>query len=123
ERLDVEVPFAVGDIEGRVVVRSSPVPGPYPLTRVHVSVENLTAWDEVDAPRDAMLRRSLLSTQVLLAGSACLFVSSVDPPAFARAAVESCATDGGLWPVLGGSEDERDVMLCLPIILYDHPEI
>jgi hypothetical protein len=85
-------------------------------------VENLTDWDDVDARRDEMVRHALLSTHALLAVDQAGFVSSVDPPAFAKAAVDSCAP-GGLWPVLAGPEGGRAVMLCSPIILYDHPEI
>jgi hypothetical protein len=29
----------------------------------------------------------------------------------------------GTWPVLAGPSGQRDVALCAPIILYDHPEI
>lgn len=113
--------FDVAGVVGRIVVRAEPVPGPYPLTQVHVAVENLADWDDAGAGRDDLLHHCLLSTQALLAVDGGAFVSSIDPPAFARAAVQGC-TPGGLWPVLGGPADRHDVMLCLPIILSDHPE-
>jgi len=117
-----ETPFDAGGVTGRVAVRTELLPGPYPLTRVHVAVENLTDWDDPGAPRDEMVRHALLSAQVVLAVDDGVFISSIDPPEFARAAVDACAP-GGLWPVLAGSEGERDLMLCAPIILYDHPEV
>ncbi|MBV9664734.1 MAG: hypothetical protein JOZ37_12275 [Actinobacteria bacterium] len=120
--LEQATPFTTGNIDGRVVVRAEPLPGPYPLTRLHVSVENLTSWDDARASRDVMLHRALLSTQVLLALHEGVFFSAIDPPAFTKAAVDSCTSDG-LWPVLAGPGGGRDVMLCAPIILYDHPEV
>jgi hypothetical protein len=50
------------------------------------------------------------------------FVSATDPPEPLRAQAEACEHDG-LWPVLVGEPGARDVMLCTPIILEDHPRI
>jgi hypothetical protein len=57
---------------------------------------------------------------MMLAVSAGKFVSLLDPPAGADAAVEDCRSDG-CYPVLIGAED--NVVLSSPIILYDHPEV
>jgi hypothetical protein len=46
----------------------------------------------------------------------------VDPPEWAAGAVAGCENIG-TWPVLAGPAGQRDVVLCAPIILYDHPEI
>jgi hypothetical protein len=45
----------------------------------------------------------------------------LDPPEWAKSAVEVCVNER-VWPVLVG-EREHEVVLCSPIILYDHPEI
>jgi hypothetical protein len=56
---------------------------------------------------------------VLRALDGAVFVSLLDPPAEAVAAVSGCINDGA-FPVLVGSDD---VVLSSPIILYDHPEV
>lgn len=50
------------------------------------------------------------------------FVSMVDPPDWAAEAVAACV-NVGTWPVLAGAPGQRDLMLCAPIILYDHPQV
>jgi hypothetical protein len=50
------------------------------------------------------------------------FISLLDPPAAYRAAAEECR-NSRLWPVLVGGEEEKDLMLASPIILYDYPQI
>jgi hypothetical protein len=47
-------------------------------------------------------------------------LSSIDPPAWARAAAATC-TSRHTYPVLVSAED--DLVLCAPFILYDHPQI
>jgi hypothetical protein len=46
----------------------------------------------------------------------------LDPPASAKAAVDTCVCDG-TFPVLIGEDGTTDVMLSSPIILYDFPAI
>ncbi|HEX4217785.1 MAG TPA: hydrogenase maturation protease [Acidimicrobiales bacterium] len=105
-----------------LVVRATPLDGPYPLTRVAVTVDNQTDWVDDDAGRDEILRRSLVAAHVLVAGDRCRFISSLDPPRFAADAVDGC-TNSGLFPVLVGDGDDTDVVLASPIILYDHPVV
>jgi hypothetical protein len=50
------------------------------------------------------------------------FVSVIDPPDDAKEAVARCS-QRRCWPVLAGTEGQTDVVLALPIILYDHPEV
>jgi hypothetical protein len=66
------------------------------------------------------MRRSLVAVHTLLAIDDGSFVSSLDPPPTAAAAVARCDNEG-TFPVLIG--DRGDVMLSSPIILYDHPAV
>jgi hypothetical protein len=66
------------------------------------------------------MRRSLIGTHALLGVEGGRFVSSIDPPEWARPAVETCTNDGA-YPVLVGPGES--MVLASPIILYDHPEI
>ncbi|HEY6532566.1 MAG TPA: hypothetical protein VIY72_09690, partial [Acidimicrobiales bacterium] len=93
------------------------------LRRVTVTVRNTAPSVGPHADRDAALARSLIGVHTLLALDGGRFVSLIDPPAGAAAAVAGCRNDG-TFPVLvadplGGS----DVVLSSPITLYDHPEV
>jgi hypothetical protein len=132
--VDVEVlRSTAGDVVGRAIRRRECVAGlvridtqwadgPGALLNVAVTVDNATTWSEVDAPRDEAIRRSLVAVHTLLAIDDGAFVSMLDPPYHAQAAVRACANDG-TFPVLVGEPGADDVMLSSPIILYDHPEI
>jgi hydrogenase maturation protease len=132
-RLEEQLVSTDGSVIGRVVrqrwpvaarlrVRAAPLEGPYSLTRVTISVENRTDWIDPEASRDDVLRRSLVAAHLLVAADHSRFISSLDPPRFASPAVEGCA-NSGLFPVLVGEDDESDVVLASPIILYDHPVV
>jgi hypothetical protein len=92
--------------------------GPYPLVKVTVRIENTTPWAGPAGSRDDVMRRSLVAAHLLMAVDDGRFVSMLDPPEFARAAVSSCANTG-TFPVLISD----DVVLSSPIILYDHPSV
>ena len=120
-------------VAGRVVRERWPVaavvrlesehcPGPYPLTTLRVTVENVTDWAETDVPRDEAMRRSLVAVHTLLHSDDARFISLLEPPEFARAAVEACTNDG-TFPVLIGDPDDPTTVLSSPIILYDHPAV
>ncbi|MEU3167645.1 hypothetical protein [Streptosporangium sp. NPDC006930] len=98
------------------------VPGPYDLVKLRVRVENTDPWKPLGAPREQALRHSLISAHLLIAVTAGAFVSLLDPPNWARPAVETCRNEH-TWPVLVGEPGHRDVVLSSPIILYDHPDI
>jgi hypothetical protein len=68
------------------------------------------------------VRRSFVGVHTLLHVDDGWFVSLVDPPEFARAAVASC-TNAHTWPVLVGAVDDRSTVLSSPIILSEHPEV
>jgi hypothetical protein len=103
------------EVRGRVLVRAEP--GAY--TKLIVTVENTTPWNELDAGRDDALPHALLAAHLMLSVEGGRFVSLLDPPSSASRAAAGCRSDGS-YPVLIGADD---VVLSAPIILYDHPEV
>ncbi|MGH7720940.1 MAG: hypothetical protein ACREON_19100, partial [Gemmatimonadaceae bacterium] len=119
------------EVEGRIVRRRWPISGVVRVSgqelggavKVRVRIENVSAWPEgAEADRNIALRHSLLGAHTLLAVRDGAFVSLLDPPAWAVAAVASCQNQH-TWPVMIGPDGARDVMLSSPIILYDYPAI
>lgn len=93
------------------------------LYKIRVRVINRTPMaDARQANRDAALLRSLVSAHTLLGTNGGEFVSLLDPPDSFREAVAACQ-NVGTWPVLVGENDEHDLMLSSPIILYDYPQV
>ena len=89
------------------------------LNRVSVTVRNT---GPAAADKEAAIATSPIGTHVIgevLGGE---FVSLLEPPDSAAAAVSRC-TRHRCFPVLAGRPGERDLLLISPIILYDHPEI
>ncbi|MDQ3294441.1 MAG: hypothetical protein M3527_08335 [Actinomycetota bacterium] len=109
-------------VDGVVRLESEHSPGPYPLTKLRVTVENVTDWCDTTVPRDEVMRRSLVAVHTLLHVEDGTFVSLLEPAEFARAAVAGC-TQEGTFPVLVGDPDDPTVVLSSPIILYDHPAV
>jgi hypothetical protein len=109
-------------IDGVLRVAVDAVPGPYPLRRVRISVENVTGWGGAAHRREEAMRHSLVGVHVLAHVHAARFVSSLDPPEFARGAVGTC-TNRNAFPVLIGDEGDDTTILSSPIILYDRPEV
>ncbi len=98
------VPFPLGEVEvAAAQIRDT-------LFRITVRIRNLSAATK------------MLSTHTILVLHGGEFVSLMDPPPEYRADADACRNIG-TWPVLAGSEGERDVMLSSPIILYDYPQI
>ena len=122
-----------GDVVGRAVRRREEVHGAVristemaadddSLLKVTIAVENTTDWDEPTADRDTAMRRSLIAVHTVLAIDNGSFISLLEPPPFAEHAVTHCTSDG-TFPVLIGNNEDHDVMLSSPIILYDFPAI
>jgi hypothetical protein len=109
-------------VEGEIAIVVTPVDAPTPLVRVRVRVDNLTEAPEPGASRDEALKSSLVGAHTLLALVGGEFISMVDPPEWARGAVEGCK-NLRTWPVLVGPAADRSVVLSSPIILADRPEI
>lgn len=133
ERVVEPIVAESGEVVGRLVSEHLPlhaalrvcaelIPGPYDLVKLRARVENTDDWKPLGAPREQALRHSLISAHLLIAVTAGAFVSLLDPPEWARPAVETCHNEH-TWPVLVGEPGHRDVLLSSPIILYDHPDI
>jgi hypothetical protein len=103
-----------------VTVSGEVLPGPYGVGRCAVVVENTTPGANRTAARREVLRVSLVGTHVLLRIRDGHFLSSTDPPEWARPAVATCRNRGA-FPVLAAAAD--DVVLASPFILPDHPQI
>jgi hypothetical protein len=110
------------DLDGVIDIEARWADGLAPLIAVAVTVANTAEWDAGDARRDDAMAHSMVGLHVVLAIDDGSFVSSIDPPADARPAVDACTNDG-LFPVLLGDEGCADVILASPIILYDHPAV
>ncbi|HTK67726.1 MAG TPA: hypothetical protein VL595_35465 [Pseudonocardia sp.] len=106
----------------RVRLSIADASAPFPLRRLRVDVENAVTGVPDDAPRAEVLRRCLVSTHCLLSLRDGVFLSLLDPPAWASAAAKECV-NLHTFPVLAGEDGGRDVMLSSPIIMYDHPGI
>jgi hypothetical protein len=91
------------------------------LWRLTVEVANHSFCDS-RCSRDEALPHSLVAAHTILAARQGLFVSMLDPPETLKKECGTCR-NVGTWPVLLGSEGERDWMLSSPIILYDYPRI
>jgi hypothetical protein len=115
-----DVPLTALDVSAAVTIQAERS-GAYVTLRLRL--ENREPWQAVfSADRDAMLRRSLVGTHVLLAVENGAFVSLFEPPDDAAAAVAGCRNHY-TWPVLVGSRSERRLMLSSPIVLYDYPAV
>ena len=109
-------------VSGIVSVQAGPLPGPWSAARLRVRVDNHSAPDPVPRTRDEALPTALVAAHLIIGVAGGQFVSSIDPPEWAKPEVEACENIG-CWPVLAGPGGGRQVMLSTPIILYDHPEI
>ncbi len=67
-------------VAGAVRVDAEWADGPGALIKVAVTIENKTTWCEKDAPRDDVVRHSLIAVHTLLAIDDGAFVSMMDPP-------------------------------------------
>jgi hypothetical protein len=111
-------PFAVGGLEGTLELGATRVSGD--TFRVRVTVTNRTPFN--GSNREDALVSSFAGTHVLLGARDARFHSKTDPPAHLREASDSCLASGA-WPVLVGAPDQKNLMLCSPIILEDFPNI
>jgi hypothetical protein len=109
-------------VSGIVSVQAGALPGPWNAARLRVRVDNHSAPDPAPRTRDEALPTALVAAHLIIGVQGGQFVSMVDPPEWAKAEVEACK-NVGCWPVLAGPPGARQVMLCTPIILYDHPEV
>jgi hypothetical protein len=108
-------------LNGRLVVATEPLPGPYDVLRLRIDVVNDSACPD-GAPREVALRTSLIAAHTLVAVTAGAFLSATDPPEWALPATREL-DNRHTWPVLAGPEGRADLLLSSPIILADHPQL
>lgn len=109
------------DISGSVEIRIGPVRNG--LHKVSLQVRNTTPVENAaECARQKAMLRAFVSAHILLSVTGGEFVSLLDPPEEFRADVAACQ-NVGVFPVLVGNENERSMLLCSPIILYDYPQI
>jgi len=109
-------------LAGAIVVRAERTAGPYGAIRLRVRVENRTEPPGPLHSRDDGLKYSLIAAHLLISIAGGSFLSLTDPPEWAAGEVAACVNVGA-WPVLAGPAECRDLMLSLPVILHDHPEV
>jgi hypothetical protein len=117
-----------GSLVGRVVRRRWPLQADVTLAalsvddfvRLSILVANTSA-DPVDSPADA-IRGSFIGAHLLLRADNTEFISMLEPPPEAAAAVATCR-QRRCWPVLAGSAPDAHLVLASPIILYDYPGV
>jgi hypothetical protein len=109
-------------LAGEVRLTGPRLEGPYGVLKLTVEVVNTAPWVDPEAARHVALRHSLIAAHTVLAVTDGEFISLIDPPQWAKPAVESCRNER-TWPVMIGEEGQRDVILISPIILYDYPTI
>lgn len=115
-------PFAFAgnpSIEGELTIFAEPLGGG--VQRLRIVARNLTPLPPEAAPEAARLR-SLGSAHALLWVRGGAFVSLLDPPAVLAAAAEA-TRNTRVWPVLAAEPGRRDIVLCSPILLDDHPRV
>jgi hypothetical protein len=89
--------------------------------RLHLELQNASALVSGDeTKRDEALPQSFVSAHVLLGVNNGEFVSLLDPAELYKEPAAGCH-NVGVFPVLVG--EDRTMMLCSPIILYDYPQI
>ena len=108
-------------VRGRIVVSLTDLPGPYLVHRLRVDVVNDGSCDP-GAPREEVLRTSLIAAHTLLSAPGAVFLSLTDPPRWASPMVAECVNEH-TWPVLAGPPERADLVLSSPIILADHPQL
>jgi hypothetical protein len=122
-----EIVDAAGNPAGRLVRTRVPLEGELALSverdgeylRITIRVRNIgaAATDKPDA-----IARSFIGAHVIAELDGAQFISLLEPPPDAAAAVPRCAQHR-CFPVLAGPPGDHSMLLISPIILYDHPEV
>ncbi|MGH2494553.1 MAG: hypothetical protein ACRDIV_07595 [Ktedonobacteraceae bacterium] len=93
------------------------------LFKFIAQIENTTPETALLANRhNEALLQSFVSTHTILQVKQGEFISLLEPPEALQAAAQGCQ-NARTWPVLVGSEGEKDALLSSPIIMYDYPQI
>jgi hypothetical protein len=117
-----------GSVAGRIVRRRRPLTARLRTAvadvegHLRLTVEVGNEHPATVTGKQEAIRSSLIGAHLLVQAYATEFVSLLDPPPTAVAAVAHCRQHR-CWPVLAGPPGSSDVVLGAPIILYDHPQI
>jgi hypothetical protein len=109
-------------LQATLTIAATPLPGPWRAMRLRVRVTNGSRLPDRPGTRDAALPMALVAVHTIVSVRRGEFLSMLEPPEWARTAVDDCH-NVGTFPVLAGADGGRDVILSSPIILYDHPTI
>jgi hypothetical protein len=109
-------------LQATLTIAATSLPGPWRATRLRVRVTNGSRLPDEPDTRDAALPMALVAVHTIVSARRGEFISMLEPPEWARTAVDECH-NAGTFPVLAGVDGGRDVILSSPIILYDHPTI
>ena len=108
-------------VHGSIAIAAEPVADD--AFRLAVRITNTTLLSATEREiREVAQRSAFVSTHTLIGLTDGEFASLLDPPQDLAADAAACENQG-TWPVLVGSEGERDLMLSSPIILYDYPQV
>lgn len=108
------------ELSGVLSARLESLDGPFGGTRLRVDVRN--ASPAACDTREAALHHALVAAHLVLSVDSGHFLSMLDPPEWAKPAVEACVNER-IWPVLIGDTARSTAILASPIILYDDPAI
>ncbi|MCU1686742.1 MAG: hypothetical protein JWQ81_7481 [Amycolatopsis sp.] len=109
-------------LTGTMTVGLDSLDGPFGGVRLRVDLKNTSTWTEPGATREQALHHALLAAHLVLSVDSGHFLSMLEPPEWAKPAVEACV-NVRVWPVLIGDNFRSEAMLASPIILYDNPAI
>src|SRR5262249_36528575 len=109
-------------LRGEIRLSARVLEGPYGVMQISVEVVNTGPWNDPEAQRNLALRHSLIAAHTVVAVTDGEFLSLLDPPEWAKLAVQACRNER-TWPVMIGDAGRRDTLLISPIILYDYPTI
>lgn len=109
------------EVNARIIASATDLPGPYLVHRLRIDVVNDSACAP-GAPREEVLRTSMIAAHSVIAAHPGTFLSLTDYPQWAAPATKELVNEH-TWPVLAGPEDRSDLLLSSPIILADHPQL
>jgi hypothetical protein len=104
------------DVRGELILAVEPDDG---LLRLELTVRNTGA---AATDSDTAIATSMIGTHLIVEAIGAEFISLLEPPDAAVAAVGRCRQHR-CFPVLAGPPGGHHLVLVSPIILYDHPEI
>jgi hypothetical protein len=114
------VAFEARGVTGTVTFRSTPVTDR--VCELELRITNTTTPAASPNDTGAARSRAMRSAQLLLSARAGTFATPREHPSALAAAAAECRSDG-LWPIFLGEPGRRDIVLCSPMILDDHPQI